>query len=462
MLFIIACFCHAQIFSQNLAASPPMGWNSYDCFGYSVHEDDVKANADYMAKYLKSYGWQYIVVDYLWSFDKPAGNTRIPFQVISKDGSYMPWLIMDKWGRLLPEPKKFPSAVDDKGFEPLADYVHARGLKFGIHVMRGIPRQAVSAKSPVNGAEDISADMIADTNSKCRWLNHMYGLDMKKNGAQQYLNSLLELYAAWGVDFIKVDDLSFPYSEAEIEGYKKAIDHCGRPIILSLSPGPTPLNKAMHAAKYASMWRVADDVWDTWKQVSDMFDYARKWEAVGGPGHWPDCDMMVIGKFSQRSPAGEERYSRLTEAELYTHMTLWSIFRSPLIIGGNLPENRDQELRLFTNEEVIAVNQQGLNPRQLYKKEGAIVWYSHITGSKDIYVAMFNTGDTTKQVAIQFETVGLKNKIAVRNLWDKQDIGSFIKEYRQNIGSHGAALLRLSSIKIPPIIYKKSHAANKN
>jgi alpha-galactosidase len=180
-----------------------MGWNSYDCFGYSVHENEVKANADYMAKYLSSYGWQYIVVDYLWSFDKPAGNTRIPFQVRLKDGSFMPWLAMDKWGRLMLQPDKFPSAVGGNGFKALSDYVHAEGLKFGIHVMHWIPREAVWVKSPIKGIEGVTANIIADTNSKCKWLNHMFGLDMKKKGAQEYLNSLLELYASWGLILLR-------------------------------------------------------------------------------------------------------------------------------------------------------------------------------------------------------------------------------------------------------------------
>jgi hypothetical protein len=424
-----------------------MGWNSYDCFGYSVHENEVKANADYMARYLKSHGWQYIVVDYLWSFDKPSGNTRIPFQVIAKDGSYLPLLAADKWGRLIPQPVKFPSSSGGKGFRPLADYVHAKGLKFGIHVMRGIPRQEVRAKSPIKGISGITADMIADTSSKCPWLNHMYGLDMKKTGAQEYLNSLLELYASWGVDFIKVDDLSSPYSEAEIEGYKNAIDRCGRAIVLSLSPGPAPLNEAAHAAKHSNMWRITDDIWDTWNLILNMFDFAQKWEGLGGPGHWPDCDMMVIGKFTQRSPAFEDRYSRLSEDELFTHMSFWCMYRSPLMIGGNLPENRPLDLRLFTNNEVLAVNQKGENPRQLYRKDGAMVWYSQVPRSKDIYAAFFNTGDKAQNITIDFAAAGLKGKVAVRDLWEKKDIGRFNVSYGQKINSHGAALFRLSSTK---------------
>ncbi|MDB5088190.1 MAG: Alpha galactosidase [Mucilaginibacter sp.] len=432
--------------AQTVAQTPPMGWNSYNCFGSAVHEDEVKANADYMAKNLKQYGWQYIVVDFLWSYDNPPGsNIGNPFQLRLQDGSYVPWLTMDQWGRLSPQPTKFPSAFGGKGFGPLAAYVHSLGLKFGIHVMRGIPRQAVWAKSPIKGTNGITADMVADTNSKCPWMNHMYGLDMKKPGAQEYLNSLLELYADWGVDFIKVDDLSRPYSEAEVAGYSKAIAHCGRPIVLSLSPGATPVAESDHAVEYANMWRMADDFWDNWKEITGMMNYAKQWEGVSGPGHWPDCDMIQIGKLSKRGPVGEERYSRFTEDEEYTHMTFWSIFRSPLMLGGNLPENRPFELSLFNNAEVLAVNQQGENPRQLYQKDGKMIWYSHANGSKDVYVAMFNLSEQPVDIDFSFASVGLIGKITVRDLWKKQDVGAFRQSYHQQVNKHGAALFKLST-----------------
>ena len=269
ILFSILILCFASnVEAQTLASTPPMGWNSYNCFGSAVHEDEVKANADYMAKHLKQVGWQYIVVDFLWAYDNPPGSTvGNPYQERLRDGSYIPWLSMDEYGRLLPNANKFPSAFGGKGFKPLSDYVHSLGLKFGIHVMRGIPRQAVWAKTKVMGTDGITADQIADTSSTCAWLNHMYGLDMTKKGAQEYLNSLLQLYASWGVDFIKVDDIARDYHKAEIEGYKKAIENCGRPIVLSLSPGATPLKDSTHVMTHANMWRMADDFWDNWKEI---------------------------------------------------------------------------------------------------------------------------------------------------------------------------------------------------
>ena len=447
-----------------LAPRPPMGWNSYNSFGSAVHEDEVRANADYMAQNLHQYGWSTIVVDFLWAYANPPGSTISDApQMRLADGAYIPWLAMDEWGRLLPNTDKFPSAFGGQGFKPLGDYVHSLGLQFGIHIMRGIPRQAVWARSPVKGTQGITADQIADTNSVCSWNNHMYGLDMRKPGAQEYLNSLLALYAGWGVDFIKVDDISRPYGTQEIEGYRKAIGLCGRPVVLSISPGETPLKDSAHVKQYANMWRMADDFWDSWEQLLKMYDYARSWQGIGGPGHWPDCDMIQIGKISKRGPVGPERYSRFTENELYTHMSFWCIYRSPLMLGGNLPDNRELEKKLFTNDEVLDVDQHGLNPRQLSKTGGHMIWVSdidpvagatgsgrnnrasHSRSSGGWYVGLFNIGEVSQDITINFAQLGYKGRLAVRDLWQRQDKGIFKKQYTSTIPPHGVALIKLTA-----------------
>ena len=429
--------------AQSVAMTPPMGWNSYNCFGSAVHEDEVRANADYMAQNLARYGWQYIVVDFLWAYDNPPGS-RIgnPFQLRLGDGSYVPWLAMDQWGRLQPHADKFPSAYGGKGFKPLADYVHSLGLKFGIHVMRGVPRQAVWAKSPVLGADGIRADEIADTTSTCSWMNQMYGLDMSKPGAQAYLNSLLAGYADWGVDLIKVDDISRPYHAAEIEGYRKAIDACGRPMVLSLSPGETPLGDSLHVTRWGNMWRMADDFWDSWPEMLKMFDYAKKWEGAGGPGHWPDCDMLQIGKVSKRGPVGPERYSRFTEDELMTHLSFWCLYRSPLMIGGNLPDNREIESRLFSNPEVLAVNQNGVNPRQVVKKGATMIWVSDAGGGA-LYAGVFNIADSAQTLAVDLRALGFRQTVMVHDLWAQRDLGKFKTTYSQIVPAHGCLLLKI-------------------
>ena len=424
---------------------PPMGWNSYNCFGSAVHEDEVRANADYMAQHLAQYGWQYIVVDFLWAYDNPPGSKiGNPYQVRLDDGSYVPWLAMDEWGRLQPHVDKFPSAFGGSGFKTLADYVHSLGLKFGIHVMRGIPRQAVWAHSKVMGTNGITADAIADTSSICSWMNQMYGLNMQASGAQEYLNSLLALYAGWGVDLIKVDDISRPYHKAEIEGYRKAIAACGRPIVLSLSPGETPLDDSLHVKNNGNMWRMADDFWDSWPEMLKMFDYAARWQGVGGPGHWPDCDMLQIGKISKRGPVGPERYSRFSDDELLTHLSFWCLYRSPLMIGGNLPENREIEQRLLSNAEVLAVDQEGLHPRQVKKDAGSMVWVSDAGGGA-LYAGLFNLSDSAHEVEVELSSLGRPHSVAVRDLWKQQDLGVFARRVRQMVPAHGCALLKIIS-----------------
>jgi hypothetical protein len=312
--------------------------------------------------------------------------------------------------------------------------------------MRGIPRQAVWAHSKVLGAGGIRADAIADTSSTCPWMNQMYGLNMQAPGAQAYLNSLLALYASWGVDLIKVDDISRPYHAAEIEGYRKAIASCGRPIVLSLSPGETPLADSAHVKRYGNMWRMADDFWDSWPELLKMFDYAARWQGVGGPGHWPDCDMLQIGKISKRGPVGPERYSRFTDDELMTHLSFWCLYRSPLMIGGNLPENREIEQRLFSNAEVLAVDQEGDHPRLVHKDAGSMVWISDAGGGA-LYVGLFNLSDSARDVAVAFGGIGLapRRVALVRDLWQQHDLGVFKKGISRQLPAHGCALLKISS-----------------
>ena len=452
-LFILLCFLvfSANLLAQNsnslskIASTPPMGWNSYNCYGATVTEKEIKENADFMAEHMKQYGWQYVVVDFCWSYPHhPKSTQDNPGQMrLPKDKSYQPWLSMDSYGRLIPFEGKFPSAVKEKGFRPLSDYVHSKGLKFGIHIMRGIPRQAVWEKTPVWGVSGITADMIADTTSTCEWLDNMYGIDMKKKGAQGYLNSLVKLYADWDVDFLKLDDIANPYHAAEIEGYHKAIQNSGRLIILSISPGATPVSEAANVAKLANQWRMSADFWDNWTQLLHMFDLAKTWEGIGKPGAWPDCDMLQIGKLSKRGPVGKERFSRFAEEELYTHMTFWCLFRSPLMIGGNLPENRELEMKLITNPEVISVNQNGINPRQLLRTSSYIVWASNMQNSEDLNIAIFNISDKQTQIDIPLKLIGLKGKYQLRDLWKMKDIGSTKNQISVNLKSHEPILLRL-------------------
>jgi alpha-galactosidase len=425
------------------AERPPMGWNSYNCFGAAVNESEIKGNAEIMAAHLKQVGWQFIVIDYCWYYPHVAALNNPP-----QTPDYHPSLPMDEFGRLQPAIDRFPSATGGRGFKALANYIHSLGLKFGIHVMRGIPREAAARKIPVMGTI-YTADQIADTTSTCSWLNLMYGVDMSKPGAQEYYNSLFELYASWGVDYVKVDDISSPYHAEEIEAIRKAIDHCGRPIVLSLSPGnETPGEQAGHVMQHANLWRISADFWDDWAQLQEQFELLHKWEKFIGPGHWPDADMIPVGLLNRRGPGqGTERRSRFTDTEKFTMMTLWAIARSPLMYGGDLMMMRPVELALLTNKEVLEVNQNSSNNRQLFRRGNQVAWIADIPGSEDKYLAIFNVGENMEEIIkISPEDIDINSPVKVRDLWERKDIGEFTNGFAPGIQMHGAGLYRISPI----------------
>jgi alpha-galactosidase len=421
----------------NWAVTPPMGWNSWDAFATTVTEEQTKAQTDYMAEKLVRYGWQYIVVDIQW-YEPTA--TSFNYRANAP-------LIMDVNGRLLPAPNKFPSAAGGNGFKPLADYVHGKELKFGIHLMRGIPRQAVAQNTPVLGTPYRAAD-IANTNSTCPWNPDMYGVDMTKPGAQEYYNSVFQQIAHWSVDFVKVDDLSRPYHQAEIEGIRKAIDCTGRPMVLSTSPGETPLDAGEHVSQHANMWRMSDDFWDSWPALLEQFERTRKWAPYIGPGHFPDADMLPLGAIRLAPGYEGGKWTRFTKDEQITMMSLWSIARSPLMMGGDLTKNDEFTLSLLTNEEVLAVNQNSSGNRQLFNNDGLIGWLAYILGSADKYLALFNTrGDGKDKAAVPVKLIdlGFTGACAVRDLWQKKDLGEIKEEFAPEIASHGAGLYRVST-----------------
>ncbi len=356
-----------------------MGWNSWDCYGPTVTEQEVKVNADYMAAHLKKYGWEYIVVDIRWYVE----NTKT-HGYNEKNPIYS----MDDYGRYIPAVNRFPSSADGKGFKALADYIHGKGLKFGIHIMRGIPKLAVEKNAPVLGSS-YTAKEIYNRKELCNWLHDMYTVDAAKSGAQDYYNSLFKLYASWGVDFVKVDDIANPYHKDEIDMVRKAIDNCGRPIVLSLSPGETPIIDAEHVSAHANMWRIIGDFWDNWSQLNEHFLLFEKWIQYMSQGHWQDGDMLPLGRIGIRAERGDNRMSLLTKDEQFTLMSLFLICRSPLMFGGNLPDNDKFTLNLITNEEALNVLNKSKNNRLLFHNGEKIAWTADDINGHDKYVALF-------------------------------------------------------------------------
>lgn len=365
------------------ALTPPMGWNSWDCFGPSVVESEVTENADYMAENLLEFGWEYIIVDIRWYVDNQTTGYYNRFNNST--------FVYDEYGRYIPSPTRFPSSANGNGFKPLSDYVHNLGLKFGIHIMRGVPKVAINNKLPIKGTDGITADQIYSTAYECTWLQDNYTIDASKAGAQEYYNSIFELYAEWGVDYVKIDDLSRPYHDKEIELIRNAIDNCGRPMVLSMSPGATPLSQHEHAKNHANLWRTVDDFWDNWSQLNYQFGICADWAPYISPGAWPDADMLPMGHLSIRGERGADRYTNFTRDEQYTMMTLWTMFKSPLMFGGHMPDNDEFTNSLLTNTEVLDVHNYSVNNEEWFNTGDIIAWKADDPKTGDKFVALFNS-----------------------------------------------------------------------
>lgn len=424
-----------------VALNPPMGWNSWDCYGAAVNEEQLMGNAQYIAENLKDYGWEYVVCDIQWYEPKATSNFYNNFTELE----------MDEFSRLIPAVNRFPSSANGVGFKNISDRIHDMGLKFGIHIMRGIPRQAVHRNTKILGS-DKTARQIAQGFSLCSWNTDMYGVNARADGAQEYYNSIFRLYASWGVDFVKVDDIAVtefspnnPYSaKEEIELIRNAIDNCGRDMVLSLSPGPAQINEAFHLSQNANMWRMTGDFWDRWDKLLAMFERCEKWAPHVKPGCWPDCDMLPLGKVSKNcSCLGDrDRYTNFTPDEQKTMLSLWSIFRSPLILGGELRENRKEDLEIITNRDIIEINQFSSDNRQLYRSNTSAAWYC-LDKEGNPVIALFNLSDEKREVALSLDKYGLTDTYQGTDLWTKETQVNISKTYTSEINPHGVKILRL-------------------
>ncbi|HLT66723.1 MAG TPA: alpha-galactosidase [Microbacterium sp.] len=373
--------------------TPPMGWNSWDCFGTTVTEDEVLANARFMAEHLLPYGWDTIVIDADWA--DPGAR--------SHGYNERAELVIDEYGRLQPDPGRFPSAAGGAGFGPLAEKIHALGLKFGFHVMRGIPDVAVRADTPVLGTA-LTASQIADQSNRCEWNPHYAGLTAE--GVQAYYDSCLALYAEWGIDFIKADDMLWPYQSADIEAYSRAIELAPREIALSLSPGRhMSLAHLEHLRDNATMWRVSDDIWDSWSDIEPNFARLARWAPHASANGWPDGDMLPLGRIGVRAERGEPREARFTLAERRSIVTLWSMARSPLMIGGHLPESDPETIALFQNADVLAIGSSSHGNRELLRDRGLVIWAAE--GPRgERWAAVFNARDESADETLDTSWLG--------------------------------------------------------
>jgi alpha-galactosidase len=410
------------VLSDALAPTPPLGWNSYDSFDDSVTESEMLAQAAWGRDNLKPFGWEYVVVDFRW-YDPNAPQ--------SDQNGTNPNLVTDANGRYLPAPGRFPSATGGTGFTSLAQRIHAMGLKFGIHIMRGIPRKSVAANTPIEGST-YTASQAALATRICRWNSDNYGVNGTSAAGREWYASLFRQYAAWGVDFVKVDDItsnpgSTDYWADEVEAIRAAIDASGRSIVLSLSPGETPFAQRTHLATNANMWRISDDFWDRPNDLAHLFELAERWQSfTGPPGHWPDADMLPLGRLGPRCPVEDPaRDTRFTRNQQVTMMTLWAVLPSPLMLGANGPETNDGGFMtaLLTNEEVLAVHSDALGARAARIRAGSSqeVWVKNLSGGRKA-LALFNRGTADVTITVPFGELGLGGMQRVRDAWRRMDL----------------------------------------
>jgi alpha-galactosidase len=428
-----------------------MGWNSYDAYGFTISEQQFRANVKIEAESLKPFGWNYAVIDEGWFLQNPEDRPKPALWRYEIDAN----------GRYIPVPARYPSSgtespavatpataspsvaaagsapsyiqnatIDDSSFKPLGDWVHSQGLKFGIHIVRGIPRASVERNLPIAGSS-LHAQDAADTSDACSWDHTNWGV--KDNAAgQAWYDSLLTQFAGWGVDLLKVDCIAAnPYKIDEIRMIRKAIDKTGRPIVLSLSPGPTDLDNAAEVSGLAQMWRISNDIWDYWanpnkgvypRSLSSQFAPAAAWAQYAKPGNWPDADMLPIGQLGPVAGDGKARASRLTPDEQQTMMTLWAMARSPLILGANLTQLDEPTRKLITNEDFIRIDQTSTRSGQVMHNGGMIAWTSDLANGETA-LALFDVGESQLVIDSSFEAFGLDDAVYhIKDVWTGKTI----------------------------------------
>lgn len=469
MSLLVAQLAGAQAPSPaSVAPTPPMGWNSWDSYGLTITESQFRDNVKVLASDLKPFGYNYAVIDEGWFFFNPEARPH-------PDTLHY---ALDPYGRYVPVPARFPSAkpgapyptgmrdqaipaasapkldatIQETSFKPLGDWVHSQGLKFGIHIVRGIPRASVERNLPIADSAFHAQD-AADTSDACPWDPTNWGV--KDNAAgQAWYDSVVSQYAGWGVDLLKVDCIANnPYKLDEIQMIRRAIDKTGRPIVLSLSPGPTSLEHAAEVSQLANMWRISNDFWDVWanppgrqfpQSLSAQFTNTAAWAQYAKPGAWPDADMLPLGHLGPVPGEGKPRDTRFTPDEQQTLMTLWAMARSPLILGANLTQLDDATLKLITNKDVLAIDQTATQSGQVMHSGDVIAWTAQLPENApdgSIALAIFNTGEDSQVIGASFEAYNIPEATyQVHDAWTGKKLGKLKSIDDLNLAPHACIL----------------------
>ncbi len=425
--------------------TPPLGWNSYDSYGIYINEKEALENLEAFVAKLKPHGYEYFCIDagwyseYLSRLEPEAGHGKD--DVINR---------IDEYGRFVASPRLFPH-----GLRWLADKIHAAGLKFGIHIMRGIPRVAVERNTPVKGAPGIRARDIANVEDTCCWCPYLYGVDMAKPGAQEYYDSVIEYLAGEGVDFVKADDI-VSYLD-EIDAVASAIERNQRPIVLSLSPGNFAARVNAKRYQRASTLRVTSDVWDRDDCIERCLDRWETWAPFAKKGFFIDLDMIPFGALQVNSAAGKtgdvalsgEGLARLSKFDLprkRTFITMQALAASPLIMGGSLSLSPDEDIALVTNPHVLACDRNGVCGRNVLYDDFIDVRKTPDAKTDGAgWLGVFNRHHTRKAVRIPFEAIGFEKGRGpgrLKSLWDSRELDGASGALDLEIAANDAAFIR--------------------
>lgn len=358
-----------------------MGWNSFDCYGHSVDETQFCKNAEILSERFREFGYEYCVLDFCWFY--PEKGTVAPPNQRWNGSDPDVRICMDEFGRPLPAPEKFPSC--NRSLRPLADYVHSKGLKFGVHFMRGVPREAVIGKVAIKNSPYTAADIVSGED--CDWLNVNAGIDVDKPGGREYIRSMAELIDEWQIDFVKLDDALRPYRKAEVECWAEELDALPGKIVLSLSPGEPPLSEAESISENCAMWRVMDDLWDKPAHLGKITALAAKWNPCLGRGSYPDLDMLPLGRILY-TDVKNGRKSRLSPRMKKYMLSLWCMAKSPLMIGSELGALSKKELELLTHPALTDILLRSRFNRPLPYNGKVYEWVSET--ETQVYYAAFN------------------------------------------------------------------------
>ena len=424
---------------EPLALTPPMGWNSFDSYGVYLHEKAAYENLEAMAEKLKPHGYEYFVIDNGWFGEYTLQEgTIFPAEKHAHD------IRINEHGHFLPSKVYFPN-----GLKPIADRCHELGLKFGVHLMRGIPRKAYDQNLPIKGTEYTARDIAnTDKAENCKWCHYCYAVDMSKPGAQEWYAGLIQHIADLGVDMIKYDDI-VPHPD-EVEAVAKAIAKTGKPILLSLSPGGSVDPAAIDFFRQGNMLRVTKDVWDEQHYIDECFDAWRKWRGKEQPGFWIDMDMIPFGQLQLMSPPstnpkktvmdkgdvalagkGVHRQCQLTKPQMKTFITMRALAASPLMMGGDLPTLDDFSLMLITDPDMLACNQNGVMGSLMLEKDGLETWKADKRGTTaEGWVAIFNRQDKKVEFELNAQRLGLDGGgYTLYEVWsdDEKHFGQTIK-----------------------------------